>query len=143
MKQTVRFNTFETNSSSTHSMVIIPDEDVKAWENDELYYMENAWSDKSKKLLKANNNNRIFTKEFLKEYGVFDDEEFPKESDTEEGGLYEDYDYESAISEYLRDDLGLVTYSSWGYEDLEEDCNSYTTKSGEVLHIYCRYGFDG
>lgn len=27
MKQTIRFSTFETNSSSTHSLIVIPDED--------------------------------------------------------------------------------------------------------------------
>ena len=36
MKQTIRFNTFETNSSSTHSMIIIPDKYYKDFEDGKL-----------------------------------------------------------------------------------------------------------
>lgn len=37
MKQTVRFGTFETNSSSTHSCVIVTDEELEKWRNGEVY----------------------------------------------------------------------------------------------------------
>lgn len=42
MKQTIRFNTFETNSSSTHSMVVIPDEYYEDWNKNELFYLDKA-----------------------------------------------------------------------------------------------------
>ena len=31
----IRYNTFETNSSSTHALVILSKEDYKAWKNNE------------------------------------------------------------------------------------------------------------
>lgn len=37
LRQTVRFNTFETNSSSTHSCVICTPEEYSAWEQGKLY----------------------------------------------------------------------------------------------------------
>ena len=37
MKQTVRFNTFETNSSSTHSCIICSEDTFAKWKAGQLY----------------------------------------------------------------------------------------------------------
>lgn len=44
MKQTIRFNVWETNSSSVHSISICTKEDYDKWVNGELFY--DASSDK-------------------------------------------------------------------------------------------------
>ena len=38
MKQTIRFRTFETNSSSTHSCVICTEDEYNKWQQGELLY---------------------------------------------------------------------------------------------------------
>ena len=38
--KTIRIGTFETNSSSTHSITLCMKEDYKKWENGELYYYD-------------------------------------------------------------------------------------------------------
>ena len=38
MKQNIRFNTFETNSSSMHSLILMSKEDFEKFKNKELYY---------------------------------------------------------------------------------------------------------
>ena len=74
MNQVVRNKTFETNSSTSHNMVIIPDEYYEDWNNNKLWYMRYTWGDENKKLLEENNGSRLFTEEFLKSHGVFTDE---------------------------------------------------------------------
>ena len=53
----IRINTFETNSSSTHALVILSKEDYRAWENNEkvlnLYAGEvEDLSDNDKKIIR-------------------------------------------------------------------------------------------
>ena len=43
MKQTIRFRTFETNSSSTHSCVICTEDEYNKWQQGELLY--DGWKD--------------------------------------------------------------------------------------------------
>ena len=54
MKQTIRVKTFETNSSSTHNMVVIPESKLEAWDNNELYYVRHVWSKEVKEFVEKN-----------------------------------------------------------------------------------------
>ena len=120
MRQTIRFNTFETNSSSTHSMCIIPDKQYKDWTENKLYYMR--WTYGHEKLLEENNGSRLFTEEFLRSHNLLIDE--PKEEDFEDANAYEE------------------AYEEWEDNNLEDDHEEYTTESGDTIHILCRYGCD-
>lgn len=128
LRQTVRNNTFETNSSSTHSMCIIPDRLWKAWENNELYYLRWVYGD-NKALVEKNNGSRLFTKEFLIENGIIEDKSSDDEDDDED---YEDDELED-----------FVNADDWEDIELEGDHEEYITESGEKLHIMCKYGYDG
>lgn len=44
MKKNIRFNVFETNSSSVHSLCICTEREFDAWKKGELYY--DYWDDK-------------------------------------------------------------------------------------------------
>jgi len=44
MKKNIRFNVFETNSSSVHSLCICTEEEFDAWKKGKLYY--DSWNDK-------------------------------------------------------------------------------------------------
>ena len=133
MKQTIRFNSFETNSSSTHSLVIIPDKDYAAWNNNELYYCRWVYGD-TKKFIEKNNGRLLYTKQELIDGGIFSDA--PKKED------FEDEDeFEQALDDYLADS-DFVTADTWSRDELEEDETTYITDSGEKLHIICQYGYD-
>ncbi len=132
MFQQIRFKTFETNSSTTHNMVIIPDEDIKAWDDNELFY--GRWV--SEELIKENNGSRLFTKEFLKNHGYNVDE--PNEDD------YENYsDFEDAHDKWEYSMADFINSEQWDSHELECDVNTYTTKHGDKIHILCEYGYDG
>lgn len=135
MKQTLRLNTFETNSSSTHAMCIIPDKQWKDWNDNKLYYMRWTYGDKNKKLIEENNGSRLFTEEFLRTHGLITDK--PKEED------FDNLDeFEEACEEWEDNDLeDFVNCDDWESE-LENDHEEYTTESGETIHILCRYGCD-
>lgn len=134
MKQTIRFNTFETNSSSTHNMVIIPDKYKEQWDKNELYYVDWAYG-KIKELVEKSNGRKLFTKQELEDAGIFDD--MPKREDFED-----DYDFEDAMYNYLSD-LDLINKDKWDSRELEFEDTIYTTENGEVLHIICQYGYEG
>ena len=59
----VRQGTFETNSSSTHSIVIVEDDQLEKWKTGELLYVP----------LKDKFLNKVEAEEYLKELGEDDD----------------------------------------------------------------------
>ena len=138
MKQTIRFNTFETNSSSTHSIVIIPDDQWDKWLSNELFYLQYDFGYYNKKLLELNNNSRYFTKEFLENCSLFEEaDKMPLKKD------YQNIEkYEQALREWC-EDLDFIIFNRWDEKELEEDITEYTTPKGEKLRILCKYGFDG
>lgn len=139
MKQQIRINTFETNSSSTHTMVIIPDDQWEAWENNELYYVEGTWNKDVKEFVEKNNGRLTYSKEELSQAGLFDD--MPKREDYGEDED-EEYEYEEDLNDYLADS-DFINFDRWDNKELEEDETIYKTKDGEVLHILCKFGYDG
>lgn len=58
----IRLGVFETNSSSTHTMIIMPEEEYKKWESGEL--LRYRWDDK---FITREENDRI-VKELIKQY---------------------------------------------------------------------------
>lgn len=139
----IRRGTFETNSSSTHSISIYTDAEWKERKKLEgnpnylLDYNDNyvTIDDVIESLLKSDWNddkeNGKKLQEFMKGRELKDclDEEF------------EEYD---SLEEFLRENEYKSESYSEDYDSyLEEDYTKYTTPGGEVLHIVCKYGRDG
>ena len=137
MKQQIRINTFETNSSSTHTLIIIPDDQWEAWEKNELYYVRWTLNKDVKEFVEKNNGRLLYSKEELSQAHFFDD--MPKREDY---GEDEEYEYEDDLNDYLADS-DFVNLDRWESAKLEEDETTYTTKDGEKLHILCKFGYDG
>ncbi len=89
----IRIGLFETNSSSTHSIIICTDEELDKWKKGEIL--------------------RGYYEGFVP---------YSEDLDKDE---YFTYD------EYIK------------YREEEVYENKYITKNGEVLHIICKYGYDG
>jgi len=123
---TIRRNVFETNSSSTHAVAILPKEAYEKLKADhDLWYNEKygvCTTEKVKELLP----------EFLSSYGKEEYEEESKDPD---------FDFHQFVYDWADD-----WYWIEKYEDnecyYEEDIHEYTTKSGENLVIVCNYGHD-
>lgn len=118
MKQKIRENTFETNSSSTHTLVMCSEEDYKKFENNEVYYVDWITTEIRKELPKEYKNKEFIPKdivdEVLEKLEIDDREEYFKTAE------------EFFDNEYL--------------ESFEQ---SYTTPNGETVVAFGLYGYDG
>lgn len=120
---TIRKNTFETNSSSTHSMVICTKEEWDKWAAGELY---------ASRYYKGFKTKEEVMEEYRKEYSEY----FDKEGNfipNDEYETFEDFQNDYSTEWYDMDE--------WVGE-LECDENEYTTPGGEVIKVICRYGYD-
>lgn len=121
--KTIRANTFETNSSSTHSMIILTEEEYNKLESGELYLYDDE-------VITKEEAKNIFLKHMNKDKYEYDN----------------DLSFEENIKNYLDE---FEYYSSeypqslenWKEEDeLESDTNIYISPSGDKLRIICKYG---
>lgn len=143
---TVREGTFETNSSSSHNIVIVEDSQFEKWKNGDLFYVE-----RTREFVSKYSGEREIDKEYGKlvlEYA--DDERYADE--------IAEAIKEKRLKEYVKEridygDWYLDTYEIplsyeewqrvWENRELEEDETTYTTPNGETIHIFCQYGYDG
>ena len=110
----VRKNVFETNSSSTHSLVMAVASEFDKWVEGKVYYCEWAWGD-------------------LK--GRFESGKFYSVEEVEA--------YYEAMGEE-RDSDCFKTYDEFCESDyLEVSEYSYTTPGGETVCAVAKYGYDG
>lgn len=134
MKSTIRKCVFETNSSTTHSIVIMTAEQSDKWENEGLYYYNDEYYHPFNKIEENLRpiNGTLYTEEevlnFLKLIGCD----------------YNEDDYVSVESFVRECDAGFRTYNMWLDSDyLEYETARYTMPSGEKIVTYCKYGYDG
>ena len=117
MKQT-RYNVFETNSSSTHNLVMCSENEFKDFEAGKTYYCRWEVRDRNKNVV-------IF------EEGKF----YPKDE-------VESY-YES-LGKSMEDAYDMETYEYIMDNDyLESFEETYTTPNGDVVYAFGNFGYDG
>lgn len=121
----IRLGVFETNSSSTHTMVIMPEEDFDKWKKGEIlrYKWDNTFVSKEE----ANEIIDKLKEDYAKEYNV-------NIEDIECYELNEDSRYDEKLP------LAYDDFNDW--QNLESEINYYTTKSGEKLIIVCWFGYE-
>lgn len=112
----IRRGTFETNSSSTHSITICTKDKYKSFVNNELYI-----DDYSGKLITQEELEEMFEKN-NKEYGEI---------------------LHNSLEDFKKDE-GIITYDEWcSDEDYEQYYEEYTTPKGEEIVVFGKYGYDG
>lgn len=118
----IRSNTFETNSSSVHTICITDDEKYQQWIEGKLYYNISSWGDDP---------------DFVTyEEAVKLDSEFPY-PDTE----WEDWSFQGKDGYWH--EKTFVTFDqffknyAWEHYD-----TTYTTRHGDVVHAFGYYGHD-
>ena len=125
--QTIRKGVFETNSSSTHSMVMCQDNDYKDWKEGKLYYSEwFPYSEKVKDLKKKDSS--FYTEEEAKKICELAGIDWDKEDDW---GYKERTEYFMTLDEFFDTD------------SLECEEEKFVTKGGEVVHACYKYGYEG
>lgn len=120
MNTTIRRGVFETNSSSTHSITILSQEDYDKWRDEDLFYDEDE--------------EKFYTREEV--YDLIRNDEYIQKNFSEQ---LNDIDW---LDEYWGDNRWEFPKSIDFDSNLEEDVNHFTTKSGDNIVIICRYGYD-
>lgn len=146
MKRVIRNCMFETNSSSTHSIIIMPFEKSEKWEKEKVYYFNKreSWDifgglPEEQKPKNGNFYTQDEVLEFLKLINFNYNEDDYKEED-------DDYYYGEldSVEQFIREcDCGFISYNIWDRDEyLEKDVTTYITDGGEEIVIYCKYGQD-
>ena len=99
MKQ-IRVGVFETNSSSTHSLTIVSEEEYEKWKSGELIFNHN------------------------------DGELVPIPAD-----------YKKLVED--DEDYDLLTFDKWCDSEMEDFTRKHTTKSGDKIVAFGKFGYDG
>ena len=130
MKRQIRKGVFETNSSSTHSLVMCLKSDYDKWEHGEVL-LYNGWE-----YGYPNDNypekNHFYTKE--QAIAFEKSSNYPPSDDM-------DWDSEEA-EEHLRE-RDWCTYENYDNDYLEWYEDTFTTPSGETVVAFGQYGYDG
>ena len=118
----IRKGVFETNSSSTHSLVMAAISEFDKWENGEVYYCSNWYS------YDENHAPEAFKNKFKQ--GSFC-------LATEVDAYYETKDEE-------RDSYNFQTYEEFCGDDYSEfEDYTYTTPGGEVIKAIAKFCYEG
>lgn len=138
MKRQVRRGVFETNSSSTHSLTMCSEEQFESWKNGEVLFDE--WG--REKFVSASGLSDEIKREAASYYESHKDD-FQKDwnelSETAKQKHYTKYAKE--IGEIDSDAKSYDEYMHNNY--LETFVDRYTSKSGDKIVAFGKYGYDG
>lgn len=134
MKKQVRFGVFETNSSSTHSLVICDKETFDKWKNGELLF--DRWQEEFKEGYQLTNRDKKDAEKYYNDNKKKFWKNWEDLGDEEKDEWYTKFAYENNLI-----DEDLVSYDDYG-KDLEYFQENYTTKSGDEIVVFGEYGYD-
>lgn len=147
----VRRGTFETNSSSTHSITMCKESDFDKWKNGEMYFcQDNGEFYDEEGRTKIIKEQIIYNKKAEYHNGIYTYKGISVEY-KDINKLYTEENLseitEEEVQDYLENDFDYyeipLTYEQWNdcfdYEKYEDD---YTTESGETVVAFGYYGMD-
>lgn len=121
--KTIRIGTFETNSSSTHSITMCMESDFLKWKNGEMYW--NRWNESLVSKEEVEKEMAKLKEEFISEHPDYDKD---------------DIDWEEQLEDYLNSDKEYYTYEEFNNYDYIEYETFEDSYDGVVAFGY--YGMD-
>ena len=126
--RTVRRGTFETNSSSTHSITMCMESDYEKWKNGEMYW--HRWNDE---LVSKEEVEKEMAK--LREEFIADNPDFDENNE----------EWKEELEQYINEDKTYYTYeefNDYDYIEYETFVNTFETPQGEKVVSFGYYGSD-
>ena len=119
----IRRGTFETNSSSTHSITMCKESDFDKWKNGEMYW--DRWNESLVSKEEAEKEMAKLKEEFISEHPDYDKD---------------DIDWEEQLEDYLNSDKEYYTYEEFNDYDYMEYETFEDSYNGVVAFGY--YGYN-
>lgn len=119
----IRRGTFETNSSSTHSITMCKESDFDKWKNGEMYW--DRWNESLVSKEEVEKEIAKLKEEFISEHPDYDKD---------------DIDWEEQLEDYLNSDKEYYTYEEFNNYDYIEYETFEDSYDGVVAFGY--YGMD-
>lgn len=119
----IRRGTFETNSSSTHSITMCKESDFDKWKNGEMYW--DRWDEKLVSKEEVEKEMAKLKEEFISEHPGYDKD---------------DADWEEELEDYLNSDKEYYTYEEFNDYDYIEYETFEDKYEGVVAFGY--YGYN-
>lgn len=138
MKRVIRMNVWETNSSMTHALIILPQEVYNRWSKGDLFYYEWKYWDSFGELPEDQRpkNKTVYTREEVLNFLKLKNPDLPEYDEDE------DYTFDNYLMEWGGED-----FMSYDYFAEDEYCEfgetEYTTPGGEEIVAVYKYGRDG
>ncbi len=126
--RTVRRGTFETNSSSTHSITMCMESDYEKWKNGEMYW--HRWNDE---LVSKEEVEKEMAK--LREEFIADNPDFDENNE----------EWKEKLEQYINEDKMYYTYeefNDYDYIEYETFVDTFETPQGEKVVSFGYYGQD-
>ena len=124
--RTVRRGTFETNSSSTHSITMCMESDYEKWKNGEMYW--HRWNDE---LVSKEEVEKEMAK--LREEFIADNPDFDENNE----------EWKEKLEQYINEDKMYYTYeefNDYDYIEYETFVDKYDTPNGDTVVAFGYYG---
>ena len=124
--KTVRLGTFETNSSSTHSITMCMESDYEKWKNGEMYW--HRWNDEL-----------VSKEEVEEEMAKLRDEFIADNPDFDENNE----EWKEKLEQYINEDKTYYTYeefNDYDYIEYETYVDKYNTPNGDTVVAFGYYG---
>lgn len=119
----IRRGTFETNSSSTHSITMCKESDFDKWKNGEMYW--DRWNESLVSKEEVEKEMAKLKEEFISEHPDYDKD---------------DIDWEEKLEDYLNSDKEYYTYEEFNNYDYIEYETFEDSYDGVVAFGY--YGYN-
>lgn len=136
----VRRSTFETNSSSTHTITIVSKEEYTGWS--EGKYLYDRYADKLVPARQLSETEKMIAQE---EYEANRKIYWQAWDELDEYARSQVYaEYAVKLMDGNRHLLSMKQYDEWcGERGMDTSCVSYTTKSGDTVYAFGYGGYDG
>ena len=112
----VRQGTFETNSSSTHSITMCMESDYEKWKNGEMYW--DKWNDSLVSKDEVEKENDKLREQFISEHPDFDET---------------DEEWKEELEDYINDYSDYYTYEDFNDLEYETYKDTFKTPNGEEV----------
>ena len=136
----IRRDTFETNSSSTHSLTMVDKSDFTEWKEGKLYFDDNSRFLTYDEVIEELKKSKYHCNDIVCQPD-FDPAKWHEYQETQDDYAFMNF---NNVDEYFASEFEYYTYDEyWGHHDCYESFErTHKTKNGDEVVAFGYYGYD-